>query len=383
MFFLILLTLAGLIFIYVLFRLILPAPMSGTVKLLAAFLLFLASLQHVLIRYVPGGMASPELPAPLLLASAWSFVSLLFLFLLLLIRDVLLLVRWLFRRAGKRANPSFSPSRRQALLTAMAVVPATYGIRQGVVVPDVHFVEARLPGLPKELDGLTLVQVSDLHISPLLREPRVRAVVDKVNALAPDLICLTGDIVDGVPKRRAEDVAPLKDLRARYGVFGCTGNHEYYSDYAGWMRTFPALGITMLLNSHAVLNIRGKELVLAGVPDIAAEMLSLPGPDVAKALATAPEGAVRILMDHRPINAVANARAKVDLQLSGHTHGGQILGMNRLVARFNQGFVYGWYQVDMMRMYVSSGAGLWSGFPVRLGVPSEIVRFVLRSAGKA
>jgi len=383
MFLLILLALAGLIFVYALFRLILPWRANGTVKLLAAILLFLVSLQHVLIRYVSGGMASPELPAPLLLVSGWSFASLLFLFLLLLVRDAFLLVRRLFRGARKRADPSFSPGRRQALLAAMAVIPATYGVRQGVGVPDVHHVEARLPGLPEELDGLTLAQVSDLHISPLLREPRVRAVVDKVNALAPDLICFTGDIVDGRPAYRVADVAPLKDLRARLGVFGCTGNHEYYSDYAGWMRAFPALGITMLHNSHTVLNIRGKELVLAGVPDIAAERLSLPGPDIAKALAGAPAGAPRILLDHRPINAVANARAKVDLQLSGHTHGGQILGMNELVAWFNQGFVYGWYQVDAMRMYVSSGAGLWSGFPVRLGVPSEIVRVVLRGAGKA
>ncbi|MDR2696749.1 MAG: metallophosphoesterase, partial [Deltaproteobacteria bacterium] len=107
---------------------------------------------------------------------------------------------------------------------------------------------------------------------------------------------------------------------------------------------------------------------------------SLPGPDIAGALAGAPEGAVRILLDHRPGNAPENARMGVDLQLSGHTHGGQILGMHQLVARFNQGFVYGWYQVDTMRMYVSSGAGLWNGFPVRLGVPSEIVRCVLRSA---
>jgi len=379
---LIILLLSFLIFVYVLVRLIVPLRVSGKIKALAALALLLTSQQHVLIRLTAGNIASPELPAPLLLISGWIFVSLLFLFLLLLLQDVLLFARWLFKLARQRVessvSPAFSPGRRQAIVTALAVIPATYGVRQGVVAPDIRQREVWLPGLPKELDGLTLVQITDLHVSPLLTQPRVREIVDRVNAVEPDLICFTGDVADGTPEHRAADVAPLKDLRARYGVFGCTGNHEYYSDYPGWMRTFPKLGITMLHNSHVVLNVRGKELILAGIPDIAALGYSLPGPDIAQALAGAPEGAPRILMDHRPVNAFHNAKAGVDLQLSGHTHGGQILGMNQLVARFNSGFVYGWYQVDNMRMYVSSGAGLWSGFPVRLGVPSEVVRFVLR-----
>jgi predicted MPP superfamily phosphohydrolase len=372
--------LAGLIFAYVLFRLILPLPVSGKIKLPAGLLLLLVSQQHAAIRYAAGNMASPELPVPLLLVAGWSFVALLFLFLLLLTRDLFLLLRRLIRGARKESAPPFSPGRRQAIITAMAVIPAAYGVQQGIAAPLVHHMEARLPRLPKELDGLTLVQISDLHVSPLLRETRVRAVVDAVNALKPDLVLFTGDTVDGVPERRAESVAPLKDLRARYGVFGCAGNHEYYGDYAAWMRTFPALNIRMLLNSHTVLKIHGRELVVAGLTDMVAERFSLPGPDLDQALAGAPAGAVRILLDHRPGNAPENAKAGVDLQLSGHTHGGQILGMNQVVARFNQGFLYGWYQVDKMRLYVSSGAGLWNGFPVRLGVPSEIVRCVLRGA---
>jgi len=373
-----LLLLSSLIFIYVLIRLILPLPVSGKWKWLAALVLLLVSQQHVLIRLAAENIASPELPPLLLLMSGWSFASSLFLFLLLAIQDVLLLALWLLRGSKKWIAPSFFADRRRIMVTAMAIIPATYGLRQGVAVPVIRQKEVRLPGLPKELDGLTLVQISDLHVSPLFQESWVRAMVDKVNAMEPDIICLTGDVVDGTPEYRAASVAPLKELRARYGVFGCTGNHEYYSDYAGWMQTFPTLNITMLQNSHTVLTIHGKELVLGGVPDIAAEKFFLPGPDVARALAGAPDGALRILMDHRPGNAFRNARAGVDLQLSGHTHGGQILGMNLLVAQANSGFVYGWYQVDTMLMYVNSGAGLWAGFPVRLGVPSEVVRFVLR-----
>lgn len=122
-------------------------------------------------------------------------------------------------------------------------------------------------------------------------------------------------------------------------------------------------------------------MILAGLVDPVAKRYGLPGPDIGLALKDAPSGAFTVLLDHRPVNAAANARAGVNLQLSGHTHGGQILGMRELVRAYNQGYLYGWYQVAAMRMYVSSGAGLWNGFPVRLGVPSEIVYLTLGGAG--
>jgi len=372
--------LTGLIFIYVLIRFILPLPVSGTIKLLAAALLLLISQQHALMRYTFGNIASPELPIPVLLVLHWCFVSLIFLCLLLFIRDIFLLLRRLVQGARKLATPPFSPGRRRIITAAITMIPAAYGLRQGLAVPDVRHVETWLTRLPKELDGLTLVQITDLHVSPLSREQRVRAVVEKTNTLNPDLILFTGDIVDGLPERRADAIAPLRDLRARYGVFGCVGNHEYYSDYEAWMRTFPTLGLNMLINDHVVLRIRGRELVVAGVPDRVAERFFQSGPDVAKALAGAPEDAIRILLEHRPGRAPENARAGVDLQLSGHTHCGQVPGINQLVANLNNGFLYGWYQVDKMRLYVSSGANSWNILPVRLGVPSEIARIVLRSA---
>jgi predicted MPP superfamily phosphohydrolase len=163
------------------------------------------------------------------------------------------------------------------------------------------------------------------------------------------------------------------------------GNHEYYSDYPAWIQAFPRLGLKLLLNGHALLNINGCQLVLAGLTDLAAANYAHELPDLRKALAGTPEKAVRILLDHRPGRAPQNAamalhlQRPLDLQLSGHTHGGQIKGMNYIVRRMNQGFVYGWYTVNGAPMYVSSGAGLWSGFPIRLGVPSEIAHIVLRA----
>ena len=370
---------AALVFLYLLCRVVLPLPVNNGLKTAAGVLLLILTQQHFLYRYVFGSMASPELPFLLLLLLTGAFVFLLFLTLLTLGRDIVLVVRRLAGRfAQARRRAAFSPGRRQAILACLSAAPVIYGMRGALVVPEVRPLEARLPGLPKSLDGLLVVQISDLHVSTLLHAPRVRAVVEKVNALKPDIVVFTGDMVDGFPERRAESVAPLRDVRSGYGVFACAGNHEYYADFSVWMRTFRELGLTMLLNSHKVLPVGGEKLVLAGLTDMVAGRYGLPGPDARVALADAPEGAFTVLLDHRPINAVDNAGAGAHLQLSGHTHGGQILGLTRLVAAYNDGYLYGWYQIAGMRLYVSSGAGLWNGFPVRLGVPSEIAALTLR-----
>jgi predicted MPP superfamily phosphohydrolase len=372
--------LALLVFFYLLCRVVLPLPVNGYLKAAAGALLFAFSQQHFLYRYVPGGMVSPELPFPALLLSTGIFAFLLFLFLMTLCRDVAAAARRLSGRLRGRTRAVFSPGRRQAIMACLAAVPAVYGLRGGLAVPGVRRLEARLPALPGALDGLMLVQISDLHVSRLLHGPRVRALVEKVNALKPDLVVLTGDIVDGFPDRRADSVAPLRDLRARYGVFACAGNHEYYANFRAWMRAFQSLGVTMLLNSHSRLSIGGENIVLAGVTDIVAGRYGLPPPDVSAALDGAPPGAFTVLLEHRPVNAAANAAAGVHLQLSGHTHGGQILGLTKLVTAYNDGYLYGWYRIAGMRLYVSSGAGLWGAFPVRLGVPSEIAALTLRGA---
>lgn len=183
-----------------------------------------------------------------------------------------------------------------------------------------------------------------------------------------------------MPAARAESVAELRRLRARHGVLACAGNHEYYSGFKAWTEIFSDLGMSMLLNSHQVLGIRGQELVLVGVTDPVASRFNLPEPDLAAALAGTPDGAVRILLDHRPGNAARNARNRMDLQLSGHTHGGHAPGLSTVVPLFNKGYVRGWYRVAGMPLYVSSGAGLWNGFPLRVGVPSEIALIALRCA---
>ncbi|MDR1686374.1 MAG: metallophosphoesterase [Desulfovibrio sp.] len=389
------------LFFYLFFRLVLLLPARRPFKAAAAFVLLLATQQHLLTRLFFGSLASPDLPRPVLMTQSLLLVSCLLLFLTILLRDAALLVRGVLRRVRRRlgggglpesdvcpgdkrsdapSGSGFSQGRRFFLLSCPAVLAAVYGLRRAVEVPRVRETQCLLPGLPAELDGLRIAHVSDLHIGPLLLRPWTEAVVDAVNALKPDLVVLTGDIVDGLPAQRAESVAPLRQLRARCGVFACAGNHEYYSDFRAWMRAFSSLGTDMLLNEGRVLNIGGRQLYLAGVTDIAAARFSLPQPDCAAAAGGAPQTAVRVLLAHRPITAAAAAAAGFDLQLSGHTHGGQILGLQRIVAEFNAGYLYGWYAIRGMRLYVSSGAGLWNGFPVRLGVPSEIAHITLRRA---
>ena len=388
------------LFLYLFFRLVLPSGLSRVGKAAAAVALFLASQEHLLNGLFFGGLSAPDLQAWVLMLQGWLFTSLLFLFVLVLVRDVFCLgvrlVR-LARRAlwrDKRQGPAFSVGRRRFLTSGLAAAPASvlgraslaglvlaptaYGVYEAVAVPQVRQREVVLPRLPEALDGLRLAQISDLHMSPLLGKDWVRAVVDRVNAQAADVVVLTGDIVDGLPAARAESAAELRRLRARHGVLACAGNHEYYSGFKAWTEIFSDLGITMLLNGHQVLGIRGRELVLAGVTDPVAARFGLPEPDLATALAGAPDRTARILLDHRPGKAPRKARQDVDLQLSGHTHGGHAPGLSALVALFNHGYVRGWYRVEGMPLYVSSGAGLWNGFPLRVDVPSEIALITLR-----
>lgn len=373
---------SGIILVYVACRLLLPLSIGLWAKLAFFAVLLLIAEKHFIMRNFFGTMASPEVPSLVLMAVGWIFTAFILLALLLFAKDIILIIFWLLRKAGVPAALPFSPGIWAAGLCSLSLLLSAYGVWQAVRVPDVYTVEVTLPRLPAELDGFSIVQLTDLHASKLLQAPRTRAIVDKTNGLNPDLILLTGDMIDGTPANRADDVAPLRDLRAAYGVFGCMGNHEYYSDYTAWQKAFKELGLPILLNEHVLLNVNGHDLVLAGTTDRVADRFNFQEPDVEAALKGAPENAPRILMAHQPSGALKNAEAGVDLQLSGHTHGGQISLMRPLVASFNDGYVSGLYDVDGMRLYVSNGAGLWNGFPVRLGVPAEITRIVLRSGTK-
>lgn len=366
-----------LLFAWITLRLIIPLPTSITIRLSLAALVLLISLKHFFFQHFFGGLASPELPRFVIILAGWLYATLLFIFALIVIRDIIIC---LLRFAGQTDSirPVLIAWPISLSIVALSLACSTFSLYEAIRLPDVKKKEVWLKRLPPELDGLAIVQVTDLHANAFNPENQMHAVVDVINSLNPDLILLTGDIVDGTTENRKKDIAPLKNLKAKYGVFGAVGNHEYYSDYDAWQTRLFELGIRMLNNSHVVLSIHNTPLVIAGVTDQASASFGKPLPDINKALKNAPENAVRILMAHRPQNAVANAKAGVDLQLSGHTHGGQIIGFNQIVKYLNENWLSGWYDIGNMKLYVSPGVSLWNGFPVRFGVPSEIPVFILR-----
>ncbi|MBU9276073.1 metallophosphoesterase [Burkholderia gladioli] len=238
-------------------------------------------------------------------------------------------------------------------------------------------VEVPIDDLPASLDGFTIVQISDIHVGPTIKRGYVEAIVNAVNRLQPDLIAVTGDVVDGSVARLAGHAAPLGALRARHGAFVVTGNHEYYSGADAWVAEFRRIGLDVLMNEHRTIEHGDGRLVLAGVTDYSAGSFDpAHRSDPSAALAGAPADVrLRVLLAHQPRSANAAADAGFTLQLSGHTHGGQFFPWNFFVP-LQQPFVSGLARLNGLWVYTSRGTGYW-GPPKRFGAPSEITRVKL------
>jgi uncharacterized protein len=263
------------------------------------------------------------------------------------------------------------------LLAALATLVGFIDARRR---PRVVEVEVPLAGLAPALQGFTIAQISDVHIGPTIKRDFVHGIVEIVNSLGVDLIAITGDLVDGSVEQLAAHVEPLSRLRARHGTYFVTGNHEYYSGAAAWIAELRRLGLQVLLNEHRVLHHGDAALLLAGVTDYGAQRFDpAQRSDPQAALAGAPpELRPRLLLAHQPRTAAAAADAGFDLQLSGHTHGGQFWPWN-LFVRLQQPFTAGLGRLGRLWVYTSRGSGYW-GPPKRLGVPSEIARVRLVAA---
>jgi uncharacterized protein len=267
---------------------------------------------------------------------------------------------------------------RAAVVAALVAPALVWGFR-AAHRPVVKRVEVAVPGLHPELDGFTLVQLSDVHLGETLRRPFAQALVAQVNALDADAVVITGDLVDGSVARLRDDVAPLAGLRSRQGTFFVTGNHEYYSGASQWMEALGQLGITVLHNRHQVLRKGEGALVLGGVPDLQGASYA-PGhrPDVGAAFHGAPAGVPRVLLAHQPRMARLAEGHQVALMLSGHTHGGQMFPFMALV-RLQQPVVSGLHVLNGVPTYTSNGTGYW-GPPFRLGPQGEVTLVTLRAA---
>ena len=238
------------------------------------------------------------------------------------------------------------------------------------VAPVVR-VSVPLAGLPAELEGFTIAQISDIHVGPTIKRAFVEAIVRRVNRLEADLIAITGDLVDGSVLDLAHHTQPLADLESRHGTYFVTGNHEYYSGAHSWVHELRRLGARVLMNEHVVLDHDGAALAIAGVTDYSAHHFDASHrSDPHAAVQGAPGDAVKVLLAHQPRSAESAEKAGYHLQLSGHTHGGQFWPWN-LFVRLQQPFTAGLNRLGGMWVYINRGTGYW-GPPMRFGVPSEI-----------
>ena len=258
------------------------------------------------------------------------------------------------------------------LVIGLAVFVTLMGLAGARRRARIVSVEVPLENLPPELQGFSIAQISDVHVGSQIKQKYVDAIVDAVNGLDADLIAVTGDLVDGSVRDLSRHVAPLGRLSARYGTYLVTGNHEYYSGEPAWTAEFRRLGLHVLLNEHVVVRHKGAPLVVAGVTDYSAHHFNPEQrSDPVAALWGAPaDAAAKILLAHQPRSAAAAASAGFDLQLSGHTHGGQFWPWN-LFVRFQQPFTAGLHRLNRLWVYISRGTGYW-GPPNRFGAPSEI-----------
>ncbi len=305
------------------------------------------------------------------------------LFTLLIIRDIV----WLGAAAvARHAQRDIDPERRRVLLSTLNLgklgasgMLFGYGSLSATDVPPVREVRVPLVDLPEAFDGFRIVQITDLHVGPTIKRDHVASVVEACNQLDADMVAITGDLVDGTVARLGPDVAPLAELRSRHGTFFVTGNHEYYSGVDAWVSELRRIGMQVLLNEHRVIEVGGARLTVAGCTDYRAgseleDHATSPG----RALEGAPDG-VKLMLAHQPRSIFETAAAGADLQISGHTHGGQFFPWN-LFAHFGQPYVSGLHRHDGTFIYVSRGTGYW-GPPLRLAAPSEITLLILTRAG--
>nr|WP_295781181.1 metallophosphoesterase [Rhodoferax sp.] len=304
---------------------------------------------------------------------------------LTLVREVLLtvaqLVHWLWPQTLALQTLHMDTAIGLPLVALLVTALGFWNARRTATVVQI---DVPIANLPEALQGFTVVQISDIHVGPTIKTHYLQRIVDRVNGLNANMVAITGDLVDGSVAELGHHVAPLAQLRSTHGSFFVTGNHEYYSGAHSWIDALRALGLKVLMNEHVLIqhSIDAQDpepalMVVAGVADYSAHQFDeAHRSDPHKAIANAPEHAVfKLLLAHQPRSASAAADAGFDLQLSGHTHGGQFWPWNLFVP-LQQPFTAGLHKLKDLWVYTSRGTGYW-GPPKRFGAPSEITHLRL------
>lgn len=263
---------------------------------------------------------------------------------------------------------------RAAVVLVGTLVLVALGCFAALRPPAVKRVDVRIDGWPAALDGYRIVQLTDVHIGALIGRRFAEQLMQRCNALHADIIAITGDLVDGSVRHLDTAVAPLGELRARDGVYFVTGNHDYYSGADGWVAKMQELGIEVLRNRRVAIEHDGARFELAGVDDLSSGR-GKSGHDLPAALLDWDETTPLVLLAHHPKTFEQAQLRGVHLQLSGHTHGGQMWPFAALV-RLQTRYIAGLYQAGRSLLYVSRGTGYW-GPPIRVFSPAEITELVL------
>jgi predicted MPP superfamily phosphohydrolase len=377
-------TFAGLIHTYIYRRLVRDTVKEARIRkisvVIAAAMVILLLVLRPLVKLVPRVWAVP------ISTVVWFWMGFAtYLFFWLAVIDAARALFELRRRIASRAKASEPPSPERRLFLSRAIAGGalatsgaltSYGFWRAFEPAELTELPIRLPNLPKALDGLSIAQLTDLHVSSVIRRQFVEEMVRRTNALKPDLVAITGDLVDGDVDQLGEAVAPLRDLKSRYGTFFVTGNHDYYSGDVQWSAALSRMGIQVLRNRLVRIGDAGASFDLVGVDDWGARnMRPRGGYNLERAIAGRDPDRASVLLAHEPANFETAAERGMGLQLSGHTHGGQLFPVTALVSL--RWFRYrGLYSYRSGQLYVSRGVGFW-GPPLRVGSPPEIVKVTL------
>ena len=309
------------------------------------------------------------------------FIS--FLIVILLAKDIIILILFLFKKISFAFKPVQTISvpnieRRKFLMNMLnlgiigtATALTGYGFYHATKKPYIKKVFIPVKNLTEKLKDFIIVQVSDLHVGPTIKRKYIQAIVEEINKINPDVFVFTGDLVDGSVQNLKYDVEPLKNINPKYGKFFITGNHEYYSGASDWMREAENLGFTVLHNENRLVNYFETKILFAGVPDVqGVQFYKDHFSDPIKAIESSEQSDIKILLAHQPKSLYKAIEAGFDIQLSGHTHGGQFIPWNFL-AKIGQPFIKGLNKLQNTWIYVSNGTGYW-GPPLRIGAKSEI-----------
>ena len=383
MFFIIAIGVLWLMHGYVAWRIIPTLGISSSQTILAYTAVFILSLLPILpIILRMGGNESK-------LIDKFSFVGYTSLgfftlsFFIFVAKDLVFQLIALFGHIINEDNP-FDNSKRDFIkrsinismitLAGSATVYGFYSARKGpfIIKHDIY-----IKKLPDAFENFSIVQISDLHVGPTIKRPYVEDVLEKISRLNPDLIAVTGDLVDGSVKYLKSELQPLKDMIAPYGTFFVTGNHEYYSGVDQWLDETDRLGMKNLINSNELISKAGDQISIAGITDLRAHQIKpAHRSDPELALRSVPEDITKIVLAHQPNSIHSVHETGADLQLSGHTHGGQFWPFTYPV-KMTHPYIAGLHDHQGTQIYVNRGTGYW-GPPLRIGVPAEITLIRLK-----